>query len=164
MMGFRSPLLKPFKVGLNALVYSFRLTTGLTKHLTNLNQVQHQSKSLVITSVITAPSSLKKIEKHIVYSRHADCYLHNQTVVQRFFERASLWPNLTALVRPSMYPNPSKRSWVFLILNAPHRLVRLSLLTVLIFKLINCCRNVGSQDGSTLMTRYVNWSAVSAVL
>lgn len=34
----------------------------------------------------------------IVYSRHEDCELHNLTVVQRFFEQASKWPNHVALV------------------------------------------------------------------
>lgn len=43
-------------------------------------------------------SSLNLSSKNVIYSRHEDCYLHNQTVVQRFFERASLWPNLVALV------------------------------------------------------------------
>ena len=41
--------------------------------------------------------------KNIVFSRHENCFLHNQTAVQRFFERASLWPNLVALVKQLEY-------------------------------------------------------------
>lgn len=44
------------------------------------------------------PSYASSIDKHVVYSRHNDFELRSQTVVQRFFERASLWPNLTATV------------------------------------------------------------------
>nr|CAH0109076.1 unnamed protein product [Daphnia galeata] len=83
---------------MNPIVHRLTIGTIINKHLPKLNQVHHQFKSFVTTGGINATSSSSTLDnKHIVYSRHADCHLHNQTAVQRFFERASLWPNLTAL-------------------------------------------------------------------
>lgn len=41
--------------------------------------------------------SSKRVVDNVVYSRHEDCKLHKQTIVQRFFEQASLWPDLVAV-------------------------------------------------------------------
>ena len=111
MMLFQSPCLKSLKTGLNPIVHRLTIGTIINKHLPKLNQVQHQLKSFVTTGGSNGTSSSSTLDnKHIVYSRHADCHLHNQTAVQRFFERASLWPNLTALVRPIVR---SQLCWVF---------------------------------------------------
>lgn len=42
--------------------------------------------------------SSERVVDNVVYSRHEDCKLHKQTIVQRFFEQASLWPDLVAVV------------------------------------------------------------------
>ncbi|KZS14605.1 4-coumarate--CoA ligase 3 [Daphnia magna] len=77
-----------FRIGVKA-KQAFRVTTGPT--------VQRLGLNLQIRAMSDAPSGeASSIDKHIVYSRHKDFDLRSQTVVQRFFERASMWPNLTA--------------------------------------------------------------------
>ena len=63
--------------------------------------VQLRKSNVQIRAMSCAPSAVNStsaIDKNIVYSLHQDFHLRTQTVVQRFFERASMWPNLTATV------------------------------------------------------------------
>lgn len=95
MAGFRLPSLKSLA---NLSRISARVSTG-PQHFQQLkkfqNLVQHRHRSSTASSVNL---SSERINDNVVYSRHEDCFLHTQTMVQRFFEQASLWPNHTAVV------------------------------------------------------------------
>ena len=95
MAGFRLP---SFKSLANLSGISARVSTG-PQHFQQLkkfqNLVQHRHRSSTASSVNI---SSERINDNVVYSRHEDCFLHTQTMVQRFFEQASLWPNHTAVV------------------------------------------------------------------
>lgn len=94
MAGFRLPSLKSLA---NLSGISARVSTG-PQHFQQLkkfqNLVQHRHRSSTASSVNL---SSERINDNVVYSRHEDCFLHTQTMVQRFFEQASLWPNHTAV-------------------------------------------------------------------
>jgi len=77
---------------------------GITGRILTGPQQQKQLRSLIRhrlmsnSTASTVSLSSERFNDNVVYSRHEDCFLHNQTVVQRFFEQASLWPQQTAMV------------------------------------------------------------------
>jgi hypothetical protein len=92
MAGLSFRHLKSLETGLKS-IQAIRAMTGRT--------VQLLKSNVQIRAMSCAPSvvnSTSPIDKNIVYSRHQDFDLRTQTVVQRFFERAAMWPNLTATV------------------------------------------------------------------
>lgn len=97
MAGFRLPCLRSMAVSLNGL--SSRFTSQQHQQILQQRKLQHLMKHRMMSS---AASNLnlpnERARDKIVYSRHEHCFLHNQTVVQRFFEQASLWPNQVAMV------------------------------------------------------------------
>jgi hypothetical protein len=92
MAGLSFRHLKSLETGLKS-IQAIRAMTGRTVQLLKSN-VQIRAMSCAPSAV----NSTSPIDKNIVYSRHQDFDLRTQTVVQRFFERASMWPNLTATV------------------------------------------------------------------
>lgn len=100
MANFRLPCFKSLAASLGGI--SSRVSAGSHQRLQQLRklqqhpQLQHRLMSSAASSVNL---SSERINDNVVYSRHEDCYLHSQTMVQRFFDQASLWPNHTALVR-----------------------------------------------------------------
>ena len=93
MVGLYLLRLKSIETNLKAIVQTTRVTNGLAERIGNVNRVQYRA----ISGVSFAGNSTS-IDKNIVYSRHQDFELRSQTIVQRIFEKASLWPNLTAMV------------------------------------------------------------------
>lgn len=92
MAGLSIQRLKSLETGLKA-IQAIRSKTA------SRTAVQLLKPSVQIRAVSCATSvGNSSIDKNIVYSRHQDFDLRTQTVVQRFIERASLWPNLTATV------------------------------------------------------------------
>ncbi|EFX82657.1 hypothetical protein DAPPUDRAFT_316478 [Daphnia pulex] len=90
MAGLSIQRLKSLETGLKA-IQAIRSKTA------SRTAVQLLKPSVQIRAVSCATSvGNSSIDKNIVYSRHQDFDLRTQTVVQRFIERASLWPNLTA--------------------------------------------------------------------
>lgn len=93
MAGLRLPCLRSLAVSLNGVS---RFTSGSNRQQQLRYVVQQQRASSAASSVnLSSP----RINDNVVYSRHEDCFLHTQSVVQRFFEQASLWPNHIAVVR-----------------------------------------------------------------
>lgn len=93
MAGFRLPCLKSLTANLGG--FSGRFSQQQQqKRLQHL--IRHQST--ISSTVSNVNLSSERVNDHVVYSRHEDCFLHNQTAVQRFFEQASLWPNHVAMV------------------------------------------------------------------
>lgn len=92
MAGLSFRRMKSLETGLKS-IQAIRAKTGRTVQLLKPN-VQIRAMSGVPSGV----KSTSPIDKNIVYSRHLDFDLRTQTVVQRFFERASMWPKLTATV------------------------------------------------------------------
>lgn len=95
MAGLSSLRFKSFNGCLKA-VQAFRGTTNCVVKNLNVHQVQYRVVSGFSSSGNLTSGSL---DKNVVYSRHEDFRLVDQTVVQRIFDRASLWPNLIAMVR-----------------------------------------------------------------
>lgn len=94
MAGFRLPCLKSLA---NLRGLTARVSTG-PQHLQQLQKLQNSLQSRHRSSAASSVNlSSERINDNVVYSRHEDCFLHSQTVVQRFFDQASLWPNHTAL-------------------------------------------------------------------
>ncbi len=95
MAGLSIQRLKSLETGLKAIqaIRTYNTKTGRIVQLLKPS-VQIRAAGSCATSVGNSTS----IDKNIVYSRHQDFDLRTQTVVQRFIERASLWPNLTATV------------------------------------------------------------------
>jgi hypothetical protein len=88
--------LKSFGTSLKATVQTIRVTSVCIERFHNVYRVQHRAISGVSTN-----GNSTSVDKNIVYSRHQDFDLRTQTVTQRIFEKASLWPNLTAMVSSS---------------------------------------------------------------
>ena len=61
--------------------------------------MKHRLMSSTASNVNFDRENREYSNRNIVYSRHGHCLLHSQTVTQRFFEQASLWPNQIALVK-----------------------------------------------------------------
>lgn len=96
MAGFRLPCLKSLA---NLSGLSARVSTAGPQHLQQLQKLQNSLQSRHRSSAASSVNlSSERINDNVVYSRHEDCFLHSQTVVQRFFDQASLWPNHTAVV------------------------------------------------------------------
>lgn len=96
MAGFRLPCLKSLAVNLGGI--STRVSAG-PQHVKQFKQLQNAVHRKHMSSTASSVNlSSDRINDNVVYSRHEDCYLHTQTVVQRFFDQASLWPNHTAVV------------------------------------------------------------------
>ncbi|KAI9559136.1 hypothetical protein GHT06_015925 [Daphnia sinensis] len=74
-------------------IRAFRGSTNRVVRNVNVHQVQHRVVSGFPSSGNLTSGS---IDKNVVYSRHEDFRLVDQTIVQRIFDRASLWPNLVA--------------------------------------------------------------------
>lgn len=96
MAGFRLPCFKSLAVSLGGV--TSRVSNG-SQRLQQLRKVQYSALHRPMSSAASSVNlSSDRINDNVVYSRHEDCHLHSQTVVQRFFDQASLWPNHTALV------------------------------------------------------------------
>ena len=93
MAGFRLPCIKSLAASLNG--FSGRILTGAQQQKQLRSIIRHR---LMGSTASTVSLSSERFNDNVVYSRHEDCFLHNQTVVQRFFEQASLWPQQTAMV------------------------------------------------------------------
>lgn len=93
MAGLSSLRFKSFNGCVKA-VQAFRGTTNCVVKNLNVHQVQYRVVSGFSSSGNLTSGSL---DKNVVYSRHEDFRLVDQTVVQRIFDRASLWPNLIAM-------------------------------------------------------------------
>jgi hypothetical protein len=107
MAGFRLPC---FKSLANLSGLSARVSTG-PQHLQQLQKLQNSLQSRRRSSTASSVNlSSERINDNVVYSRHEDCFLHSQTVVQRFFDQASLWPNHTAVVSFDIFYSPFKFS------------------------------------------------------
>ena len=83
--------LKPLSSHLRAVISTCPVPT-VPRHHQQLTRYLVQSRML--------SSNKTRTEQNVIYARHEDCFLPNQTVVQRFFDRAALWPNLVAMVKP----------------------------------------------------------------
>ena len=83
--------LKSFETSLKATVQAIRVTSGSVERIRNV-----QCRTI---SAISSSDKSTSDDKNIIYPRHQDFELRTQTVVERIFEKASLWPNLTAIVR-----------------------------------------------------------------
>lgn len=92
MAGFRLPCIKSLAASLNSI--SGRILTGAQQQKQLRSIIRHR---LMSSTASTVSLSSERFNDNVVYSRHEDCFLHNQTVVQRFFEQASLWPQQTAM-------------------------------------------------------------------
>lgn len=92
MAGFRLPCIKSLAASLNG--FSGRILTGAQQQKQLRSIIRHR---LMGSTASTVSLSSERFNDNVVYSRHEDCFLHNQTVVQRFFEQASLWPQQTAM-------------------------------------------------------------------
>lgn len=97
MAGFRLPCLKSLVASLGG--FSSRASQQQRRKLEHL--IKHQQRAMSSTASNVNLSSERN--DNVVYSRHEDCFLHNQTMVQRFFQQASLWPNHVAMVKYSYY-------------------------------------------------------------
>lgn len=91
MAGFRLPCLKSLVASLGG--FSSRASQQQRRKLEHL--IKHQQRAMSSTASNVNLSSERN--DNVVYSRHEDCFLHNQTMVQRFFQQASLWPNHVAM-------------------------------------------------------------------
>lgn len=95
MAGFRLPCLKSLAVNVSGI--SARVSAG-SQHLKQFKRLQNAVHPRLMSSTASSVNlSSERINDNVVYSRHEDCFLHTQTVVQRFFDQASLWPNHTAV-------------------------------------------------------------------
>ena len=81
------------------LVNSVRLAISKRAISIGLLQQHQTNRYLLHRRTISEISSSGILQNNIISSRHEDCLLQNETVVQHFFERASLWPNLVAVVQ-----------------------------------------------------------------
>ncbi|XP_046456759.1 4-coumarate--CoA ligase 3-like [Daphnia pulex] len=90
MVGYNLLRLKSIETSLKAIVQTIRFTNGSVERIRNVSRVQCRTISGV-------SSTSTSVDKNIVYSRHQDFDFRSQTVIQRIFEKASLWPNLTAM-------------------------------------------------------------------
>ena len=95
MAGLSIQRLKSLETGLKA-IQAIRAKTGR-----NVQLLKPNVHIRAMSCVTSGGNSTSSIDKNIVYSRHQDFDLRTQTVVQRFIERASMWPNLTATVSSS---------------------------------------------------------------
>jgi hypothetical protein len=96
MVGYYLLRLKSIETSLKAIVQKIRFTNGTDERIRNVSRVQCRTISGVSSS-----GNSTSVDKNIVYSRHQDFDYRSQTVIQRIFEKASLWPNLTAMVSSS---------------------------------------------------------------
>ena len=94
MAGFRLPCMKSLAASLNGI--TGRILTGPQQQKQLRSFIRHRLMSNSTASTVSLSS--ERFNDNVVYSRHEDCFLHNQTVVQRFFVQASLWPQQTAMV------------------------------------------------------------------
>jgi hypothetical protein len=94
MVGLYLLRLKSIETSLKAIIQTTRVTNGLAERISNVNRMQYRA----ISGVSSNSGNSTSVDKNIVYSRHQDFELRSQTIVQRIFEKASLWPNLTAMV------------------------------------------------------------------
>jgi 4-coumarate--CoA ligase len=85
--------LKSLETSLKAIVQTIRFTNGSVEWIRNVSRLQCRTISGVSSS-----GTSTSVGKNIIYSRHQDFDFRSQTVIQRIFEKASLWPNLTATV------------------------------------------------------------------
>ena len=93
MVGLYLLRLKSIETSLKAIVQTTRVTNGFAERIGNVNRVQYRA----ISGVSSNAGNSTSVDKNI-YSRHQDFELRSQTIIQRIFEKASLWPNLTAMV------------------------------------------------------------------
>lgn len=80
-------------------IKAIRALRGSVNHAVqklNVHQVQYR-----VMSNSTSNGNLTSgyIDKNVIYSRYEDFSHVDQTVVQRIFDRAKLWPNLVAMVK-----------------------------------------------------------------
>jgi hypothetical protein len=112
MVGYYLLRLKSIETSLKAIVQKIRFTNGSVERIRNVSRVQCRTISGV-------SSTSTSVDKNIVYSRHQDFDYRSQTVIQRIFEKASLWPNLTAMVSSSFkcLKKTTKTFWMILFIS-----------------------------------------------
>jgi len=83
------------------MAFRLSLLRSLGKNLSSAGGRKVSPKTTQQRLMSNAASSVnlssERINDNVVYSRHEDCNLHNLTVVQRFFEQASLYPKAVAV-------------------------------------------------------------------
>jgi len=98
MAAFRLRLLKSLtQTGAN--VNGSTAIGGFVRNVSNTTTLPKSPlhERLMSNTASSVNLSSERINDNVVYSRHEDCNLHNLTVVQRFFEQVSLFPNATAV-------------------------------------------------------------------
>ena len=101
MAAFRLRLLKSLTLT-GANVNGSTAIGGFVRNVSNTTTLPKSPlhERLMSNTASSVNLSSERINDNVVYSRHEDCNLHNLTVVQRFFEQVSLFPNATAVVSP----------------------------------------------------------------